>query len=131
MKDNESAWASLIETAIDSKPEPEVPAFLYPRMVKQLFPKPLSRAMQWFVAILLIVSPPLFGYLSDSVYPGGTPDPGIVYTLYGILSLLWVLPVAGGIFHRSGTSLVALSMQIDEIIKHPIRGIRTWSGVSK
>ncbi len=120
MNEHDAAWEKVIESAVNSEPDPVVPSYVYARMAKHLFPRSLSRVVMWITGILLVISPPLLAYVAKTDYPAGTPFSGLVYTLFGVLSLLCILPVAGSIFHRSGTNLVAFSMQLDEMLRHPL-----------
>ncbi|MCE9597351.1 MAG: hypothetical protein K8S54_05220 [Spirochaetia bacterium] len=116
MKSNElehkSSWEDLIQLGYPQDVQP--PAHLYHRIVKQMFPGWLTLWTQLVSALLLLASPPLFGYLSIGNSSPDSPVPGIVYTLYGVLAVLLLLPFTLRLFGRFESNWILLSRQIDE-----------------
>lgn len=110
--DHQIEWEELIEDAYPREVQP--PPFLYARIVKQMFPGWLTLWTQLVSALMLLASPPLFGYLSIGQAGPDSPIPGIVYTLYGVLAFLLLLPFTLKLFGRFESSLILLSRQIDE-----------------
>lgn len=110
--DHQTAWEELIETAYPRDVQP--PALLYQRIARQMFPGWLTLWTQLVCALLLLASPPLFGYLSVGYAGPDSPIPGIVYTLYGVLAFLLLLPFTLKLFGRFESNWILLSRQIDE-----------------
>ena len=102
-------WEQLIQDACDGY-APALPADLKLTLKHRLFPPWASFAFlaQARSGILLIVGPAVLARASYSAYLS-VPLPGLAYGAFGMLTLLWLVPMALRILQKSSTDLESIS----------------------
>lgn len=110
-------WEELIQSAYQGY-APELPGDLKLSLKHRLFPPWASFAFlaQAFAGILLVVGPAILAEASYSAYLT-VPLPGLAYGAFGMLTLLWLVPMALRILQKSFADLSVLSDRIDETLR--------------
>jgi hypothetical protein len=110
-------WEQLIRDACDDY-VPVLRSDLKTSLKHRLFPPWASFAFlaQAVAGVLLVVGPAVLEEVSYTAYLN-VPLPGLAYGAFGILTLLWLVPMALRILQKSSAGLAMLSDQIDETLR--------------